>query len=339
MQTPMLNPNGGRMRARHFLVRFLTPAFLGDAGQAGQWRTPPFKHLLREWWRVAWAAEHDPAGWPRMRAEEGKLLGHAWLNTAQGEDTVRSRRSLVRLRLDPWAAGTMKNMPRTAPAGAGQRAVPSHVYLGYGPVKSATELKMVHPIDAETSARLSLAFPDDESGARLLDPALSLIHAFGAVGGRSRNGWGSLCLEREDGAAPPLAIERYGRPWRECLDVEWAHAIGKDQTGLLMWITPPRREWQTVIEDLARVRKEVNALASSSGKREVLNQPVKGKGERVPSNLRFKVVQGDAGQLQGLVFHMPCLPPPAQHISRQEIEDVWQAVHDHLDGALQRCVS
>lgn len=28
-------------------VRFLTPAFLGDAEQTGQWRTPPFKERLR----------------------------------------------------------------------------------------------------------------------------------------------------------------------------------------------------------------------------------------------------------------------------------------------------
>lgn len=336
MQTPTLSPGSGRVKTRHFHVRFLTPAFLGDAGQAGQWRTPPFKHLLREWWRVAWAAEHDPADWPRMRIEEGKLLGHAWLDVRKGEDTVRSRRSLVRLRLDPWAPGTLKNMPRTAPAGGGQGAVPSHVYLGYGPVKSAKELKMAHPIDAAAGARLSLAFPDDIAAARLLDPALSLMHTFGAVGGRSRNGWGSLCLDREDGGVLPLDIERYGRPWRECLDVAWAHAIGKDQSGLLVWSTPPRREWQTVIEDLARIRKEVNALASSNRAREVLNQPVKGRGERMPSNLRFKVVEGEAGQLKGLVFHMPCLPPPVQSTSRRVIEDVWQAVHDHLDGERQR---
>lgn len=42
------------MQTRDYTARFLTPAFLGNAGQDGQWRTPPFKHLLREWWRVAW---------------------------------------------------------------------------------------------------------------------------------------------------------------------------------------------------------------------------------------------------------------------------------------------
>jgi hypothetical protein len=36
-----------------YRVSFTTPAFLGDAEQNGQWRTPPFKALLRQWWRVA----------------------------------------------------------------------------------------------------------------------------------------------------------------------------------------------------------------------------------------------------------------------------------------------
>ncbi len=38
-----------------YTVRFLTPAFLGDAEQNGRWRTPPFKAQLRQWWRVAYA--------------------------------------------------------------------------------------------------------------------------------------------------------------------------------------------------------------------------------------------------------------------------------------------
>ncbi|MGN2392624.1 hypothetical protein [Pelomicrobium sp. G1] len=32
-----------KMTERRYTVRFLTPAFLGDAKQNGRWRTPPFK--------------------------------------------------------------------------------------------------------------------------------------------------------------------------------------------------------------------------------------------------------------------------------------------------------
>lgn len=37
------------MTMRHFTLRFLTPAFLGDAEQNGRWRTPSLKALLRQW--------------------------------------------------------------------------------------------------------------------------------------------------------------------------------------------------------------------------------------------------------------------------------------------------
>jgi len=47
---------GTKFKKLDLTVRFLTPAFLGDAEQNGRWRTPPFKALLRQWWRMAYAA-------------------------------------------------------------------------------------------------------------------------------------------------------------------------------------------------------------------------------------------------------------------------------------------
>ena len=35
-----------------YQLRFQTPAFFGNAQQQGQWCTPPFKALLRQWWQV-----------------------------------------------------------------------------------------------------------------------------------------------------------------------------------------------------------------------------------------------------------------------------------------------
>ncbi len=77
-----------------YTVRFLTPAFLGDAEQHGRWRTPPFKALLRQWWRVVYAADHNfNVNIREMRHEEGLLFGNAWLDN-------EFRKSLVRMRLD-----------------------------------------------------------------------------------------------------------------------------------------------------------------------------------------------------------------------------------------------
>lgn len=72
------------MFVHRYQLSFTTPAFLGNAGQDAQWRTPPVKALLRQWWRVAWAAERkfalDLAAMRAMREQEGRLLGHAWLD-------------------------------------------------------------------------------------------------------------------------------------------------------------------------------------------------------------------------------------------------------------------
>ncbi len=62
-------------------------------------------------------------------------------------------------------------------------------------------------------------------------------------------------------------------------------------------------------------------------------------GLRLPNSLRFKVrPDADGKSLRGVVFHMPCLPPPAFRPNRRAIEQVWQQVHAHLDNdqSLQR---
>jgi len=328
------------MEVRRLTVEFLTPAFLGAADQAGQWRTPPFKHLLREWWRVAWVAAHPSETWQRMRREEGLLFGHAWLENDTEDNAgrkVAARRSRVRLRLDSWQQGTLHRLPSTRRVASGPKAVVSALYLGYGPVSKAQELKKPPALDAHSSACLSLAYPDqDKDGKRdLLQDALSLIHAFGTLGGRSRNGWGSVWLTEQDQPWPMPELSRFTRPWRDCLRERWAHAIGCDDSGPLIWQTPPRQAWAEVIDDLGRIRKAVNGRPSKRD-RPVLNQPVKGKGGRVPSNLRFKVRRLPDGPLTGVVFHMPYHCPESCVEQRvEQIEHVWAAVHRLLDTGME----
>src|SRR5699024_8872654 len=67
-------------------VRFLTPAFVGDARQNGAWRTPPFKAQLRQFWRMVMAESGEK--YQNIRRIEARLFGHAWL---EGEDARKSR--------------------------------------------------------------------------------------------------------------------------------------------------------------------------------------------------------------------------------------------------------
>ncbi len=333
------------MIQKRFTVRFNTPAFLGNAEQEGQWRTPPFKHLLREWWRVAWAEAHgfdvdSNEMLRKLRCTEGFLFGEA----ADGGD---GRQSRVRIRLGQWKAGTGKawNTDPTVfhqEVGRGGRRIGSHLYLGYGPLtydrgSGRTRLKVNAAIQAGEENDFKLACPATE--LPLLDRALALASAFGAVGGRARNGWGSLELQGDglpELGEPPL------RDWRECLVLEWAHAIGKDEEGALIWRTETFGDWPELMKALAELKIGLRtAFRFQSGRnaprpesRHWLSYPVTnhsvrswGRDARLPNTLRFKVRRTEEGRLYGVIFHMPCKPPRRFSPDEQVLQQVWLRVH------------
>jgi len=101
-----------------YQVRFVTPAFLGNAEQEGQWRTPPFKALLRQWWRVVYAADHSfSVDVIKMREEEGGLFGSV--------HPAEPRQSQVRLRLSDWTTSRTESIKSPSE---------EQTYLGYGRV-------------------------------------------------------------------------------------------------------------------------------------------------------------------------------------------------------------
>lgn len=341
-----------RYKEIKFAVRFLTPAFLGDAEQKGRWRTPPFKALLRQWWRVAYAAGRGfQVDVLKMREAEGKLFGNAWLTTHEdGEEKTAASRSLVRLRLEAWREGGAATW--VAPSGRGishpDVALPSidpNLYLAYGPLKvdgRATVLARPPAIAAGEYAGISIAVPETE--AARVNQALYLMHLYGTLGGRSRNGWGSFVLEP---APTEAAVPQ--RPWKKALELEWAHALGQDSRGPLIWQTVPgHADWRDAMRALALIRMAVRTLFPFSNPptdrpedRHWLAYPVTNHNQpwgpqfRLPNSLRFKVRrrERDANRLAATIFHMPCLPPPDCNPGpcRAQIEQVWEQVHRLLD--------
>lgn len=334
------------MTMLQYTVQFLTPAFLGDAEQCGRWRTPPFKALLRQWWRVVYAADHqfhvDVAA---MRREEGLLFGNAWLEND-------FRKSLVRLRLDQWEPGDLKSWngleqsPVTHPEMQRTNCkVGPHAYLGYGPLdgRGGTKLneKVKAVVNAGEHAALALAVPDEH--APRIQRALWLMDRYGTVGGRSRNGWGSFTLTPTDGT-PKLDGHLPVRDWRTCLAADWPHAIGRDEKGPLIWQTPPHDDWKALMKTLAiikiglRTQFVFEAGSPPPEPRHWLSYPVTnhavkswGNNARLPNQLRFKVHQTETGKLMGIIFHMPHLPPAAFQPNKGAIEAVWKNVYALLD--------
>ncbi len=354
-----------------YQVQFTTPAFLGNAEQDGQWRTPPFKALLRQWWRVAYAADHKfQVNLAIMRREEGLLFGNAWLSHREGTREVSDYcKSLVRLRLDRWSSGKLEPWPPGDPkvthrevTNHGGQPVPvgSQLYLGYGPLTfrgGATALKANAAIQAAEVANLSIAHPTThgnpglralcEENAPRIERALSWIGDYGTIGGRSRNGWGSFSLEPVNGSlgfanGPPL------RDWRQALALDWPHAVGQDQQGPLIWRTDAFDDWKSMMRELAIIKIGLRTQfpfgtgnnAPRPEDRHWLSHPVTKhnvrdwRQGRLPNSLRFKVrpAPGEPKKLVGVIFHVPCLPPADFHPDRAAIEGVWQRVHAFLDA-------
>ncbi len=337
------------MQVLHYILRFTAPAFLGNAEQAGQWRTPPIKALLRQWWRVvqAPAVSFDVA---TLRAQEARLFGAA-------ADNGGSTKSRIRIRLDKWTRGTLTAWPEVDPkvrhpevtvAGG---MVGSQLYLGYGPLaieqgRQGTALKANAAIQAGESARLSIAVPDD--AADTFAAVLALANLYGTLGGRSRNGWGSFVLTPLDGTPPMLQeCKRFQRPWRDALRLDWPHAIGGDEGGPLVWQTRPFNDWKALMERLAEIKIALRTqFKFTSGQsaptpepRHWLSYPVTrhsvkpwGNNARLPNQLRFKARPMSDGKVVGVIFHVPHLPPPAFNPDRRAVEDVWKKVHETLDA-------
>lgn len=350
-------------------IRFLTPAFLGDAEQHGAWRSPPFKALLRQWWRVVAAPEFD-YDHERLREAEGRLFGHAWLKDGKSSWAAQSR---VRMRLVRWEIGSMNTWPPEQKIKHPE--VPMHVgadlYLGYGPLTYSKEtkktvLKTPPAIGFNEENRLILGVPAEIQ--KDLIATLQLIHWFGTVGGRSRNGWGSLSLENSQliGCEQLLngqalrRLERMTRLLNDCLKVEWPHAIGRDNRSLLLWKTEKSfGSWSEAIKALALAKISFRTSLKFTGpagpivNRHLLAYPVTkhsvaqwGNQNRLANQLRFKVVQQADKRYVGLAFHLPC-GLPQELLDKLDKADqarltpeyqgqVWQQVHCVLDQQMTR---
>lgn len=344
------------MQELSYRVSFNTPAFLGNAEQDAQWRTPPFKALMRQWWRVAVAKElgYD---FRRVREEEGLLFGHAWLesDTNNKGRSVAARKSSVRLRLSDWGLSTERDLPSSGKVhhpevgkGGNGMDINADTYLGYGPVNA--KKSYLKPIEDESELWIGARGVHSEKIA----DAMMLLSWFGCAGSRSRNGWGSVCLnssaEKSLNQLTVNNLSSFMRPLESCLDLEWAHAIGSDSQGALVWKTKAFDNWRDAMRELARTKIAFRTASffkfpneKPSGHfypRHLLSYPVTrhsvrnwGNNSRLGNQLRFKVIREESSYI-GLIVHLPCRLPEALAQSLRSTPNeltIWQEVHKVLD--------
>ncbi len=346
-------------------LEFATPAFLGGANQSGEWRVPPFKALLRQWWRVARAGQlgYSPDCWKQIREEEGRLFGHAWL---KNNGDAWASRSQVQLSLGEWQPGNRSSWLANDPGpvhpevGDHGRPVGATLYLGYGPLnysQGSTRLKTPPAIDAHASSTLKLRFPAS------FEPEWAVIsdlwHWFGTIGGRSRNGWGSLRIATQPNAIPSRrALTPVLRPLSDCLKLQWPHAIGSASDGRpLVWLSrQPFTSWELAMKHLAEIKISFRTALGFAGtglsKRHFLGYPIThhnihswGNNARLANQLRFKVIQESPGVLRCLAFHLPHSLPSSLRQSLPEHEkrnvdhlqlEAWQTVHRILSENMEQ---
>jgi CRISPR-associated protein Cmr1 len=339
-----------------FTVEFLSPTFLGGADQNAELRSAPFKNLLRQWWRIALGdlETHD------LRKQEGRLFG-----AVLGSDSAEA--SKVRLSLLPSnnfkisesmsSIGTLKHPEVKNRQG---RLIPLErlLYLGYGPINQERhegKSKLVFRRFISPGSKVNLYIFCLKQHQQDIFQSLSLIHHFGTIGGRSRNGFGSIALTGRH----LLSFENIVEKAKEfdqvmgCNEKKYPSALSKDSNGLLCWeYSPNGTTWENVLRDFSEIYmlvrtsfpfKQRNALEP----RHILGYPAGqnhqvhdwgGSTGRRPSQLRLMVKRSDQGQVVGRILHLPH-PLHRWNPNIAKEAELWKKAHAFLDSRneLRRC--
>lgn len=330
------------MEELRLTVEFLTPTFLGGADQNAELRAAPFKNLLRQWWRVAVGSRYDTPA--TLLAAEGDLFGSVL-------DENEASTSRVRLALTPVEASFLLSekgifFGKTPhPEVKGGMAVENALYLGFGPITLKNSKRYIAP---GSKANLLLSFPREEK-AHMVD-LLHYIDAFGAIGSRSRNGWGSLSLSGEGFAKKDVQSFATAPVSQLVNDIEgkqYPSLLGADSKGVLCWeVVMPKGDWKAAMQSLAEtymtLRTKINIKPQGLKQRHLLGYPVTnhsltewgGNNGRMPSQLRLMVKRSPEDQLVGRILHLPhCLPEdkPWKNSLGPPFE-IWKSVHALLDA-------
>lgn len=330
-----------------FTVEFLSPTFLGGADQNAELRSPPFKNLLRQWWRVA----HGELDANTLRIQEGELFG-----TVLGNEKAVA--STVRLSLLPSENFQIKDsMPSigTLKHPEVKNRVDRLLYLGYGPV-NRRDGRLVFRKFIAPGSRAVLRIYCPKKMSEDMVRGTSLLRHFGTIGGRSRNGYGSIDLDGQglqslkDVAAKAKGFDQVMANTSK----KYPTALAADAKGLLCWEHVPNGAiWEEVFKAFSemymRVRtsfplRQSNALEP----RHIMGYPVgrnhnvrdwgKQRG-RMPSQLRLMVKRNDQEQVIGRILHLPHPVPKEWDPKVGQEAELWKKVHAFLDGQkeLQRC--
>ena len=328
-----------------FTVEVLTPMFLGGAGGDAELRSAPLKNAVRYWWRVTQGHETPIS----LRNKEQKLFGGV---------ADKANRSLVEVVVTGAVKTDKENdfIGKKHNSEAG-KPVSLAAYLGMGPINFNGKYLKNKILPSERFS-LSISFPQGERES-LLD-TLSLFKAFGSLGARSRNGWGSFNLlpKHHDVklSSRKILFEKFGRDIEVIFaeKKQYPFALGKSAGQPLFWKIGNENRWQGVMkiagESYMDLRQTVlpfpKAQPRGVQERHILGYPVTGhpvsewkkNGDRMPSQLR--IIIRKTGDGYGVYFfHLAHRIPKPWDLKKQKTEiEVWKQIHGYLDENFERTV-
>ena len=332
-----------------FKVEFLSPTFLGGADQEAELRSAPFKNLLRQWWRVV----NGTLTTTELRKEEGSLFGNVL-----GEESACS--SQVRFHLVPEESFKLSNEMKSI--GTLQHPevkkngkfipVDRLLYLGYGPVsleRKEGKLVLTSKRYIQPGSTVSFMLYVPKHKKNIFNYVMNMINAYGAIGSRSRNGYGSLSVsdENENSVHDICPIYHVDEIFSQDDNKEYPHGLAKDGKGILCWeYSEKTKDWKDIFgyfsDVYMRARTQFpfkshhvleprHILGYPAGTKHAVNN-WGGNSGRMPSQLRLMVKRKSTGQLVGRIVHLPHkLPKPWNKKLGSELE-IWQHVHEFLDN-------
>ena len=356
-----------RRKAWKIEAQLLTPLFLGGAQQSAEWRAAPFKSLLRYWWRLT---RGPGTPWETLLQDESRLFG------AAGEQEGEGGQSLVRVGVSASDSPKKDKLPTCSPIthpeiysqdpNKNQKVDPLLYLAGMGLLKPSLEVIESRSY-FQVGSLFTLIVDCSQKEEADLRKTFAFIQAFGALGSRCRNGWGSFAV-RDGGLSREEAVgylHQFTYPWKEGFEQDHPTCLGRDDNGLLLWKTrSPRNTWEEAMRDLAdayaglRARTEggIGPLdadgKSDPGERHLLGFPLTnhpaesksnqgwGRDGRHASPLRF-VVRRHPTEFVGFVLHVPYrfsdnMTKNINALQPDKQLAIWKKVHQKLDHLLDR---
>ena len=334
-----------------FSVEVLTPMFLGGADGNAELRVAPFKNALRYWWRIV----KGDLPHKDLLVQEQKLFGGVLDNDACNLKTTRSLVDIdVTGSVRIGKIYEMDDLDRKVNSEAGGRRVPLTSYLGMGPVDFNGKYTKKRILPGECFS-LTVTYPNDKK-KEIID-AMSLFAAFGSIGARSRNGWGSFTLSvKEKDTASLLSREtlfnKFGESFNNIMkkDKKYPFKLGltksneTEENQPLLWKIASKNTWENAMQSAGENYMDLRqslplAFPSDIKERHILCYPITnhnkidswgGQNGRMPSQLRI-IIRINTDKYNAYFLHLPHKIPLKWNKALGSELNVWKKIHTYLD--------